>query len=152
MRRIALLAVIAAVAVVALVAFGASAGSAARVATLSGAEEVPGPGDPDGSGRAKVKLNADTGMVCFNIRWENIGAPTMAHIHTGAKGVAGDPVVTLFAGTAPLPDTISKVGGCVSGVDAALIQDIKKNSKSYYVNVHTEEFPGGAIRGQLKKV
>lgn len=150
MMIIALLAVVGLVVGVVFIG-GAGAGTAKRHARLSGAEEVPGPGDEDGSGRAVVRLNAKAEKVCFTLRWRDIGSPTMAHIHEGAKGVAGDIVVGLFMSTTPLPDTIHKVSGCVSDVDAELIQDIKRNSSDFYVNIHNEDFPGGAIRGQLKK-
>ena len=35
--------------------------------------------------------------------------------------------------------------------DRDLIRDNRKNPASYYVNVHTTEYPGGAIRDQLSK-
>jgi hypothetical protein len=61
------------------------------------------------------------------------------HIHPGVAGVNGSPVVD-FGGS---------LSGCVSGVDPALIGDIIANPSAYYFNVHTAEFPGGAVRGQL---
>ena len=64
-------------------------------ANLKGANEVPGPGDTDGRGKALVRVNAKAGKVCFRLRWRNIAEPpTKAHIHKGAKGVAGPIVVT----------------------------------------------------------
>ena len=113
-------------------------------ASLSGANEVPGPGDPDGRGRAAVKLLARFDAVCFRLQWRNISTPTAAHIHKGAKGVAGPIVVTLFSGQA---DHV----GCVNDVDRGLIRAIRRNPRDYYVNIHTTEFPDGAIRGQLKR-
>lgn len=113
-------------------------------ANLKGANEIPGPGDTDGRGKAAVRVNAKAGKVCFRLRWRNITEPpTKAHIHKGAKGVAGPVVVTLFDGTA-----VHK--GCVTGLDTAVLKDIKRHPRQYYVNVHNADFPDGAIRGQLK--
>jgi hypothetical protein len=115
-----------------------------RTAQLSGAAEVPGPGDPDGSGTATIRLQLERGEVCFDLTVSNIGPATAAHIHEGADGVAGPVVVPLD----PAP-TGGSSSGCISDVDAALLENIAKNPGQYYVNVHNEEFPDGAIRGQL---
>jgi hypothetical protein len=120
-----------------------------RQTRLLGSNEVPNPGDPDGSGRAKVRINDTKGTVCFKLSWEGIAAPSAAHIHEGAKGVPGDIVVTFFQG--PLPETIDGVNGCVENLDSDLLDEIQKKPRQYYVNVHNEEFPAGALRGQLKK-
>jgi hypothetical protein len=85
-----------------------------------------------------------------------IEAPTRAHIHDGPRGVAGPIVVTLFEGGTdpdfiPLPDSISAVEGCVSGQERALLRDIRDNPREFYVNIHNEDFPAGAIRGQLRR-
>ena len=120
-------------------------GGAAISATLTGAAEVPGPGDPDGSGTARVTLNPGEGEVCFNLEVDNIGAATASHIHVGGATVAGPVVVTL----APPPSGGSSTA-CVSA-DRELVLEIRKNPSEYYVNVHNAEFPGGAIRGQLSR-
>lgn len=109
-------------------------------ATLSGAEEKPGPGDPDGTGRATVKLKDD--QVCFELSWSNIDAPNLGHIHKGAKGVAGPPVVNFFT------EAPAKRSGCVE-TDEALVDRIAANPAGYYVNIHNQAFAKGAIRGQL---
>ncbi len=113
-------------------------------ANLKGKNEVPGPGDPDGKGKALIRLNAQAGTVCFRLRWKRIATPTGAHIHVGTKGNAGGIVVGLFQGT-----PANK--GCVQNVDATLIRQIRDNPRGYYVNVHNAGFPNGAIRGQLKR-
>jgi len=113
-------------------------------AALTGAAEVPGPGDTDGSGKAVITLNQGQGQVCFELTVSNIAPATAAHIHKGAPDQAGPVVVTLTAPT----DGSSK--DCVSA-DAELIKDIRQNPGSYYVNVHTQDFPAGAVRGQLAK-
>jgi hypothetical protein len=117
-------------------------------ANLSGANEVP-PANPDGAGSSTVVLGQD--RVCFSLNWRNINAPFAGHIHRGGAGVNGPVVVGFFQktpGTA-LPATLSSAAGCVSGVDPALIDEIRQNPAGFYVNLHTADFPGGAIRGQL---
>jgi hypothetical protein len=120
-------------------------------ATLSGANEIPGPGDPDGRGKAVVRLSGTT--ACYLLEWSGIGAPTAAHIHQGGAGVAG-PVVVLFfqpgTNAASLPGTLSSVAGCVD-VDPALAGRIAASPRDWYVNIHTADFAAGAIRGQLHR-
>jgi hypothetical protein len=116
-------------------------------ANLSGEAEVPGPGDPDGQGQSNVFLNRETQQVCFSIVVSDIELPAAAaHIHVGRADVAGPIVVPLTA-----PDATGVSTGCVSDVDAALIQAIIARPSRYYVNVHTSDFPAGALRGQLSK-
>lgn len=113
-------------------------------ASLTGAAEVPGPGDTDGTGSAKVTLNQGKGQICFELTVANIAAATAAHIHTGVAGQAGGVVVTLS------PPANGSSNNCVSA-DADLIKKIRQNPENYYVNVHNAEFPNGAVRGQLSK-
>ena len=130
---------------------GAAAADGGRPlsADLSGAAEVPGPGDPDAAGTASVTLNQGLGTVCFDLSWQDIdGAVVAAHIHVGTADVAGPVVVGLFGQTLGGTDTAT---GCIEDVDSALIKAIRKDSAGYYVNVHSTVFPAGAIRGQLSK-
>jgi CHRD domain len=115
-------------------------------AHLSGAEEVPGPGDTDGAGLAELTLKPKKKKVCFDITHQGLSPdePFAGHIHEGALGVAGPIVVTLFSSPSPSP-----VSACVKGVKKGLLKDIAKNPGGFYVNLHNTEFPGGAIRGQL---
>jgi hypothetical protein len=114
---------------------------------LTGAAEVPGPGDPDGAGTASLSLNPGQGEVCFEITVSNITLPaTGAHIHVGGVTVAGPVVVGLTP-----PDASGSSSGCVSA-DRDLIIAIIQNPENYYVNVHTlPGFGAGAVRGQLSK-
>ena len=121
-----------------------SRGGVRLSANLTGAAEVPGPGDPDGAGTATIRLRVGQGQVCHSITASNITLPAAAaHIHVGAAGVHGPVVVTLIT-----PDADGSVEGCVSA-PRALIKQILKNPAGYYVNVHTSAFADGAIRGQL---
>jgi hypothetical protein len=120
--------------------------SACLTAELSGANEVPVPGDEDGMGFAAVSLDASTGEVCWDVMVGNITLPADAmHIHVGAADVAGDVVVPAPSA----PDAEGVATGCTSDADAALIEAIIADPSGYYVNVHTSDFPAGAVRGQL---
>jgi hypothetical protein len=113
---------------------------------LTGAAEVPGPGDPDGSGTATITLNHGQGTVCWEIQVSGITLPAAAaHIHEAPVGVAGPVDVTLSA-----PDADGFASGCTS-VDREEIKEIIQHPEEYYVNVHTSDFPAGALRGQLSK-
>ena len=114
---------------------------------MTGAQEAPNPGDPDGTGTALITLNQGQGTVCFELTVENITVPaTLAHIHVGTVGNAGPPVVTLIP-----PDEDGTSSGCIESVDRDLIKVIRHNPSNYYVNVHNADFPPGAVRGQLSK-
>ena len=113
--------------------------------TLSGDAEVPGPGDPDGNGLARVTLNQGLREVCFDLEVFDIAPAFAAHIHAGAADVAGPIVVTLG------PPTSGSSSGCVRDVDAGLIKDIRQSPSDFYINVHNADFPPGAVRGQLSK-
>ena len=134
---------------------GAGAATTTRVASLTGAQEEPGPGDANGTGDAVIRLDLPRKRVCFDLSWRRIQAPTRAHIHEGPRGVAGPIVVSLFENTSgpdfiPLPDTINRVVGCAQNVGKTLIRRISGNPSEFYVNVHNVDFPAGAIRGQLR--
>jgi len=114
-------------------------------ASLTGAAEVP-PADPDGSGTALIWVNYGQRRVCWQLNVTNITLPaTAAHIHLGAVGVNGDVVVPLSP-----PDATGASSGCVK-VLRSLAKNLIQHPGRYYVNVHTTDFPGGAIRGQLSK-
>jgi len=138
------------VAVLMLVAaIPAAAGGRPLVADLNGANEV-GPGDPDGAGTMELTLNQGQGEICFDLDVSNIESPTRAHIHTGEAGVNGGVVVFFFDLVIPDPIPVA-FDGCVDGIEEDLIKDIRQNPSAYYINVHNDAYPGGAIRGQLSK-
>src|SRR5437879_13922782 len=77
----------------------ASAGGRPFATTLSGAQEVPGPGDPDGVGSAALQLNPGQGTICYTLTASGIATPVAAHIHAAPAGVAGPVVVPLVPPT-----------------------------------------------------
>jgi hypothetical protein len=113
-------------------------------AKLTGDAEVPGPGDPKGSGTIQVTLDPAKGEVCYELSVANMQEATAAHIHEGAKGQEGPVKVPLQA-----PKT-GAAKGCAK-VDAVVIETIMKDPADYYVNIHNAAFPKGAVRGQLSK-
>jgi hypothetical protein len=119
-------------------------------AALNGANEVPGPapvGDKDGKAFAFVKVKGN--RITYGFSWKGITAPTLGHIHQGAAGVNGPVKVTLF-GT-PMPGTATAAVGAASIEDPALAKQLTSDPKGFYLNLHTTEFGGGAVRGQLKR-
>jgi hypothetical protein len=115
-------------------------------AILSGAAEVPGPGDEDGFGVAFVSINPSTGDVCYEVTVANITLPaTGMHIHVNSAGVSGDVVVPFPTA----PDAEGMAMGCTNTSVEGLAESIVTRPEGYYVNVHNEDFPAGAVRGQL---
>lgn len=113
---------------------------------LSGDQEVPYLGQ-SGSGFATIFINERKNTVTYEINVSGILLPgTGAHIHNAPAGVNGPIVVNMF----PPPDETGYSSGVVTVNNPALLQDIKQNPENYYVNVHNSEYPGGAVRGQLK--
>lgn len=120
----------------------------ALFAVLTGNKEVgtdgrKGAGDPNG--RGSFSATVDGGELCFGITVKNIETPMAAHIHRGGRNTAGDVVVPL---THPESGDPGASAGCVA-VEAALARAILRSPRKYYANVHTGDFPGGAVRGQL---
>jgi hypothetical protein len=131
----------------ALVSGALAFSGAKRTTTMNGAEEcnavgVCNLGDPDGSGLAHITLNAGQATVCWELTVSNIMPATASHIHKAPAGVAGPIVVPLS------PPTSGSSSGCTTA-SPTLIADIIENPEEYYVNVHTSDFPAGAVRGQL---
>jgi len=129
---------------------GQLAATTSLAAVLSGANEVDSQGAankgaPAGSGVATITLKPTLNQICYTIAVTGVTLPAAAaHIHVGAAGANGNVVVPLTA-----PDASGKASGCVSNVATALINTIAANPAGYYVNVHTSDFPAGAVRGQL---
>lgn len=121
------------------------ANDSAYEAALTGAAEVPGPGDPDGMGNAEFTFDWVSGNMCYEMDVANIGQPTAAHIHRGGPGVAGPPVVTL-----EVPDVGDSDNSECQEVSAAIRDEIRGSPSNFYVNVHNDDYPAGAIRGQLQ--
>ena len=166
MKRTTLALSVALVAAVSVFAFsglatGAGSGTKQLLGALSGAKEV-GPdgkkraGDLDASGAAAGTIKDKAGGnsdLCVGLVFQGLGTLVASHIHRGQPNEAGPVVVGLFGPpTQTAPPASGDPGafaGCVE-ISDALARELQKNPRKFYWNVHTSEFPGGAIRGQVR--
>lgn len=144
MRKFTVLALALALLLLGAIALPAYAATVTFQANLSGSEEVPGPGDPDGYGYAYFTIDTANNTICYRLYADLIAPATAAHIHRGARGVAGPVVVGLMP-----PGAYNQSVGCTTA-SASLINEIVSNPAGFYVNVHNAQYPAGAIRGQLR--
>lgn len=104
-------------------------------------ENVVGGGSDEGYADFSAKIDTKAGKICYVLEVGDV-VPVAAHIHEGKAGANGGPVVTLEI-TGPGNEV------CMA-LDAKLAKKVGSKPAGYYVNVHTAEFPGGALRGQLE--
>lgn len=117
------------------------------VADLAGPAEVPGPGDDGAAGRFEAELV--DGRLCIDMIAEDLDSGVSAsHVHEGAAGAAGPPVVSIGPPTASDGPTDSWNDVCVD-VERDLVERMATAPDQFYVNVHSSTFPDGAVRGQL---
>lgn len=144
MRRIPIIIALTIISLTSSVAFGQTLG-----AVLTGSQEVP-PTTTPGFGNATVTFDSTRQNITVTITVSNLGAAiNNFHIHESPAGVAG-PVVENLIG---LGGTF--VNGTMTGtfpIAADVAQRMLQNPANFYVNVHTTQFPTGAIRGQLAYV
>lgn len=95
-------------------------------------------GDPDAFGVADLLIDSSTNTIDWQFSVANLTLPlTGAHIHQGVAGTSGPVVVNFNA----------QLNG--AGLVDPDLANVIANPKSFYVNLHNADFPGGAIRGQL---
>jgi hypothetical protein len=64
-------------------------------------------------------------------------------------GVNGPVAVPLFAAPGGLPASVNGIAGVVTNVSSDLVHRLQANPNGWYANLHTADFAGGAVRGQL---
>lgn len=102
-------------------------------------------GSPNGTGSATVLIKNKT-TICYAILVNNIDNPIAAHIHKAVAGINGGVVIPL---TPPDNGRAGTSSGCISNLDRTVVSDIARNPSGYYINVHSDKFKPGALRGQL---
>jgi hypothetical protein len=113
---------------------------------LKGKNEVPGPGSPNGKGEITLFVKPTKEKVCFQLEVSKLDTITAGHIHKGTTEEAGPIKVTL------IHEQIQGTGnyeGCVKDVKSKLLDKVVNRPEKFYVNIHTLDYPDGAIRGQL---
>jgi hypothetical protein len=123
--------------------------------SLEGASEVPAT-TSSATGKFTATFDERAQTVTWSLNLPSITNATLAHIHAGATGVNGPPVVTLFtsvpAGSIAITGTSrpADIGGPFTGNWDGFIAALKAGE--VYVNVHTTANPGGEIRGQVHAI
>ncbi|MFW1677631.1 CHRD domain-containing protein [Pontibacter sp. JAM-7] len=114
-------------------------------------------GDPNGRGEAYVfGIDGDPLTLCYVLTVDKIQTVPVAegmaaHIHFGQRGENGPPIAFLAG-----PEDGNAADCLTEGEPgkfegpAGIVQTILENPEDYYINVHNLEYPGGAIRGQLR--
>jgi hypothetical protein len=132
------------------------------VAVQSGDEEVP-PVPTRGRGTAVFSLSADGSALSYQLITAGVEEITQSHIHLAAFGTNGPVAVFLFG---PVAEGVSNSGvlarGTITEADLIARPDIgfgatmaelvaAMRAGGAYVNVHTLDFPGGEVRGQIRE-
>ncbi|GAB3824563.1 CHRD domain-containing protein [Hymenobacter jeollabukensis] len=114
-------------------------------AQLSGAQEVPAV-TTTARGVASFTLNATRDTLFLTAAFNGLSGPiTQAHVHDGARGVAGPVVTNLLQFVQG-----NRMQGFLTGTDIDRAKLSKYLRGEYYINVHTAANPGGEIRGQIE--
>jgi hypothetical protein len=125
---------------------------------LNGKNEVPSHSDVTATGMSGFIVNSGNSKVWYQIEAEGLKGVTQAHIHSGKAGENGPVVATLFKGSKDTVNgalvqgsiTADKLEGPLKGKSISDLVNLIDDS-SAYVNVHTQSFPDGEIRGQIGK-
>ncbi len=131
-------------------------------AQLTGFEEVPSILSP-ARGSFEARISNDGAAIDFRLRYVGFTSNVaMAHIHLAQEGVNGPVIVFLCGGPTPAcPSPGGEVTGTIVAGDVlaapaqglaagdllGLLRAIRAGVT--YVNVHSANFPGGEIRGQI---
>jgi hypothetical protein len=122
--------------------------SATYSLTMTGPQEVPGPGDPDGTASGTITLDDLSGVVSWSFTYANIDVPSAMHIHgpNAPAGATASPFIVLSTATSGGAGTL--IGSLVHA-NLAQVTQILSSPETFYVNIHNEPFLGGAVRGQV---
>jgi len=158
----------------AFLALPASAATLTWGAVLSGDQEIP-PVPSAATGTGWVQYDSAANDLSLYVAWEGLTGPGIqAHIHCcvatppGNVGIALDlwlpsdpsrPTSGFFTATYDLDTTnpfrvafTNASGGTTAGALERLIAAMDAGDGRVYYNIHTAQYPGGEIRGNLMPV
>jgi hypothetical protein len=132
-------------------------------ASLNGFLETP---SISTAGSGSISLRIDGSIIHYRLSYRNLtGSPMFAHIHFGRPDVAGGVAAYLCGGggkpacpaSGSINGTIASgdvVGPMVQGINPGEYAEVVRaiRAGAAYANVHTPMFPGGEIRGNLRRV
>jgi hypothetical protein len=171
MRTRIVFALLALLVVVSIGGLQAAAGGGERFrATLSGYDEAPLTLSVPGGGTFTARLSEDGDSISYRLRYSGLTGPALfAHIHLGRPAIAGGVIAFLCDSTEDAPqgvpecpgaagtvtgtiDADNVVGPAGQGIDAGEFDELvaAMRARATYANVHTELFPPGEIRGQIR--
>ncbi len=121
--------------------FNGATGPTHKFSRMSGGQETSGAGDPNGVGVGFVDVSPAGGLVCVDLRYRGIQAPTALSLNRGTHGEAGPAVIDL--------DPVLGGTRCVSA-QPTLLKEIRDRPGRFYLGIRNSAFAAGAIRGQLE--
>lgn len=143
------------------VASPAGAGSDGKFTFNASGDEIVGGGDEEGEGRFTLRLYPEKEVVCLKGKWKRIeGDVTAIHIHKAPEGQNGPHQIDIF-NDETFRGKWNRIEFCIQAKVPAhnaanpdadpeeIIEEIMDDPEGFYLNIHSTEFPGGAIRGQL---
>jgi hypothetical protein len=113
-----------------------------------------GVGQPDATGTANLVINAFDGTLDYTVDYTDVDGPFAEgpglHIHVGELDENGPIVVDLASGPDLQAEADQIISGNVAEADAEIrYADLIEFPEAFYVNLHTDAQPAGAVRGQL---
>lgn len=128
-------------------------------AVLSGKNEVT-PTQPDSAGLSTFELNDNASQISYSVNISGIKKMNQAQIHVGTIGQNGDAVATLAKEKSASgdndPPLILVAGNLTKDHLQGPLKDNEitdlvnlMNNGTTYVNVYTDKYPEGEIRGQI---
>ena len=107
------------------------------------------PADPNATGTATITADNSTNRICGTFSWSGIASPVVfGHIHGGQYGEPENPGITVNLFGPTLNGAPNPVTGCTT-LPGAVIDKVDRLSSYFSVVVHNQEYPWGALRGQL---